>query len=360
MKKFAIMATTTGLCAGLVVAAPSPASAHGTLDLPASRLQMCRFVVPNHPVCQDAWKANAQSIWDWNGLLISDANGRHRQLIPDGELCSANRDEYTFFDRPGDDWPATNLTPDSDGKYTLRWNSTAPHSTAYYRVYVTKQGYNPNQRLAWGDLDLVHDTGARPREYTTTMRFNLPERSGRHMIYVAWQRSDSSEAFYSCSDVQLSSAGSPEQPGPGSPESPESPYNPGSPATPGAPYQPGQPYAPGAPYVPGDSTGAPSTSPPPAGSVIYAPGLPKVKVRKRLRVRIKWQAAEGVDKYRVQVSRDGRSKWRPVAKTDKNRWVGKVKKVKQPRHRYFRVVAINPAGENPSSPVVRARVKVRR
>ena len=91
--------------------------------------------------------------------------------------------------------------------------------------------------------------------------------------------------------------------------------------------------------------------------MIYAPGLPKVKVRKRLRVRIKWQAAEGVAKYRVQVSRDGRSKWRKVAKTTKTRWSGKVKKASAPRHRYFRVVAVNPGGLNPSSPVVRARVR---
>jgi chitin-binding protein len=26
-------------------------------------------------------------------------------------------------------------------------------------------------------------------------------KTGRHLIYVIWQRSDSPEAFYSCSDV---------------------------------------------------------------------------------------------------------------------------------------------------------------
>ena len=354
MRKFAIITTTTGLCAGLLLASPLPASAHGTLDLPASRLQMCRFVVPNHPVCQEAWQANAQAIWDWNGLLISNAANRHRQLIPDGKLCSANRDEYSYFDRPGSDWPATALTPDSDGKYTFRWNSTAPHSTAYYRVYVTKQGFDPNRRLSWGDLDLVHDTGARPRELTTTMRFYLPQRSGRHLIYVVWQRSDSPEAFYACSDVQLSSANLPTEPGPGSPSGPGSPEPPGFPLDPQLPFDPEVPTKPGAPAKGKDG---PATTQPPTDSVIYAPGLPKVKVRNRLRVKITWRPAPYVSRYRVQVSRDGRSKWRTIAKTNKNRWSGKVTKISKPRFRYFRVVAIDQQGLKPSSPVTRARVR---
>lgn len=41
--------------------------------------------------------------------------------------------------------------------------------------------------------------------YTMTAR--LPSgKSGRHLIYAIWQRSDSPEAFYSCSDVIFSSA----------------------------------------------------------------------------------------------------------------------------------------------------------
>ena len=33
------------------------------------------------------------------------------------------------------------------------------------------------------------------------IRCNLPARSGRHVIFATWQRADSPEAFYSCSDV---------------------------------------------------------------------------------------------------------------------------------------------------------------
>ncbi|MBY0465422.1 MAG: lytic polysaccharide monooxygenase, partial [Burkholderiales bacterium] len=36
-----------------------------------------------------------------------------------------------------------------------------------------------------------------------TMRVTVPKRTGHHVLYAAWQRSDSTEAFYSCSDVSF-------------------------------------------------------------------------------------------------------------------------------------------------------------
>ena len=39
-----------------------------------------------------------------------------------------------------------------------------------------------------------------------TFSGTLPERSGRQLLYTVWQRSDSPEAFYSCSDVDFGGA----------------------------------------------------------------------------------------------------------------------------------------------------------
>ena len=63
-------------------------------------------------------------------------------------LCSANRDKYAAFDTPSTEWRATDLTPDADGKYTFNWESTAPHETLYYQLYLTKEGFDPTQPLA--------------------------------------------------------------------------------------------------------------------------------------------------------------------------------------------------------------------
>ena len=38
---------------------------------------------------------------------IGTAAGRHKQLIPDGKLCSAGRDKYRGLDLARGDWPAS-------------------------------------------------------------------------------------------------------------------------------------------------------------------------------------------------------------------------------------------------------------
>lgn len=332
--KTAATATAVGLIAGLTVAAPTSASAHGSIDSPASRVVSCKEANRNHPTCAGAWAANAQSLYDWMEVNIGNAAGNHRQLIPDEKLCSANRSKYAYFDRPAQEWPATALQPDSDGKYTVRWNSTAPHSTAYYRVYLTKPNFDPSKRLSWGDLELVHDTGKRRPERTTTMRMNLPERSGRHMLYTIWQRDDSPEAFYACSDVTFSGTPGVGVPAPGSPD--------------------------GGGSSESDQTQGGDGNSPGGGSVSTAPGSPRVKVLKGLRVRLKWLDTAGAARYKLQVSKDGQSRWRTFAKTGDTKWRGRVKKARKAKHRFFRVVAVNPSGENLRSPAKRVRVKQRK
>ncbi|MAT60706.1 MAG: chitin-binding protein, partial [Micrococcales bacterium] len=207
MRRLISLLTTTTLVAGLAAfVAPTQAAAHGSMDNPASRVYMCKFVTPDDPKCQEAFQANPQSFYDWMEINIGNADGRHRNLIPDGKLCSANRAKYSYFDKTGTDWPATPLEPDANGNFTMTWTSTAPHSTDYYRVFITNQDYDPNKPLAWSDLDLIHDTGTLPGSATTSMEVPLPDREGRHLIYTIWQRNDSTEAFYSCSDVLMGSA----------------------------------------------------------------------------------------------------------------------------------------------------------
>ncbi|MFZ8911091.1 MAG: cellulase family glycosylhydrolase, partial [Candidatus Nanopelagicales bacterium] len=199
------LAISAAALTGVVLAAP--ASAHGSLSQPSSRVWECFFGDRNSPMCAAAWQANPQALYDWTEVNQPAANGNHKALIPDGQLCSAGRSKYAAFDTPSTEWKATPLSPDANGKYTLTWESTAPHATRYFRVYVTKPGFDVTKPLKWSDLELVHDTGARPLEATTTMRVEMPARQGRHILYTVWQRSDSPEAFYSCSDVILDSDG---------------------------------------------------------------------------------------------------------------------------------------------------------
>ncbi|MFI6015732.1 lytic polysaccharide monooxygenase [Streptomyces sp. NPDC051243] len=195
----------------LTALAAAPASAHGSMGDPVSRVSQCYAEGPESPK-SDACKAavaagGTQALYDWNGIRIGDAAGRHQELIPDGRLCSANSEEFKGLDLARADWPATSV---SSGSYTFKYRVTAPHKGTF-KVYITKPGYDPTKPPAWDDLDLANpvatatDPAASGGFYTFSG--TLPERSGKQLLYAVWQRSDSPEAFYSCSDVTFGGGG---------------------------------------------------------------------------------------------------------------------------------------------------------
>jgi len=187
-----------------VLAAPLAAQAHGGLVSPPTRTYVCRFLEPHAKQCEKAWGANPQALYDWMEVNISNAAGRHRALIPDGTLCAAGRDKYGAFDAATDAWPSTPVTA---GPTTMSYTSTAPHNTSYYRLYITREGFDVTQPLRWDDLEPLYDSGPLPLAAHNTFPVTLPARTGHHIIYLVWQRSDSQEAFYGCSDVVFPGAG---------------------------------------------------------------------------------------------------------------------------------------------------------
>ncbi|MFE2134463.1 lytic polysaccharide monooxygenase, partial [Streptomyces sp. NPDC059466] len=201
----------------LTALAAAPASAHGSMGDPVSRVFQCYAEGPESPrsaACKAAVAAGGtQALYDWNGIRIGDANGRHQQRVPDGKLCSAGNDEFKGLDLARPDWPATAV---SAGAYTFRYRVTAPHKGTFV-VYLTKDGYDPSKPPAWGDLDLAHPVATKTDPAATngyyTFSGTLPKRSGKQLLYAVWQRSDSPEAFYSCSDVTFGKSGGPDDGG---------------------------------------------------------------------------------------------------------------------------------------------------
>ncbi|MFE5854215.1 lytic polysaccharide monooxygenase [Streptomyces sp. NPDC056500] len=190
---------------------PSPASAHGSVFGPVSRVSACFAEGPETPksqICKDlVADSGTQPLYDWNEVNIANADGRHQQIIPDGKLCSANRVKYRALDWARTDWPATAVTA---GSYNFNVRVTAAHRGTM-TMYITKQGFDPTKPLKWSDLDSapvgtystpgISDSGF--YRFTGT----LPARTGRHIVYKVWQRHDSTEAFYGCSDVTFGGAG---------------------------------------------------------------------------------------------------------------------------------------------------------
>jgi len=185
-----------------------PANAHGSMSYPISRGYECYLDNPEYPslpACKAVVAAEgAQGSYDWMAENILAANGQSREIIPDGKLCSANKDEFKGLDLARSDWPTTSMVAGS--KVTIKFIGTAPH-LGTFSLYMTKNGYDPTKPLAWSDLQSTPFLQvANPPLVggVYQMPVTLPAGSvGRNLIYTVWQRSDSAEAFYSCSDVML-------------------------------------------------------------------------------------------------------------------------------------------------------------
>lgn len=189
--------------------AAGPALAHGTMDSPISRAAACgpeggRYT--SSQACQTV--GNSQPFADWDNVRVADVGGRDRELIPDGELCSAGVEEFEGLDRAGADWPVTALPAGAD--YTFSYRATIPHQGTF-RLYVTRDGYDPSEPLTWSNLEpepflTVTDPALEGDAYQ--IPGTLPQgKDGRHLIYAVWQNTDTPDTYYSCSDVVFEAPG---------------------------------------------------------------------------------------------------------------------------------------------------------
>ena len=199
-----------------------PATAHGNVTGPASRNYGCferwgsRFQDPvmatEDPMCWQAWQADPNAMWNWNGLYREGVAGNHQGAIPDGQLCSAGHTQsgrYNAMDTVGN-WTAASVA----NSFNVRLFDGALHGADYIWVYVTKPGYNPvTTALKWSDLELVSQIGNTPAAQWTPVstggvQIDLPVRlsgrTGRAMVYTIWQASHLDQSYYFCSDVNFS------------------------------------------------------------------------------------------------------------------------------------------------------------
>lgn len=189
----------------LTVWAAGPARAHGAPTDPVSRVYACSpdgGSPSRSAACRAAVTANGGPFTAWDNLRIAGVNGRDRQVVPDGKLCSGGLPAYKGLDLARADWPSTRLTPGST--LTMRYVSTIPH-TGTFKLYLTEPGYDPTKPLTWSDLPdepfaQVRDPALTDGAYRLTAK--LPsDRSGRHVLFTIWQNSSTPDTYYSCSDV---------------------------------------------------------------------------------------------------------------------------------------------------------------
>jgi predicted carbohydrate-binding protein with CBM5 and CBM33 domain len=220
MKILRIAAAALVAAAAGVLIMPNAASAHGAMMKPGSRTWLCYqdgktangAITPKNPACAAAVaKSGVTSLYNWFAVLRSDGAGRVNGFIPDGQLCSGGTGgpyDFTGYNLGRSDWPVSHLT--AGKQIEVDYNDWAKHPGTF-SLYITKDGYDPTKPLSWGDLESTPfnqstnppaDGGPGTDAGHYYWNATLPSgKSGRHLIYSVWSRSDSTETFYNCSDV---------------------------------------------------------------------------------------------------------------------------------------------------------------
>jgi chitin-binding protein len=167
-------------------------SAHGYVDSPASRAQLCRLGVNTNcgPVQYEPHSIEAKGNFPAGGPADGQITGGG--IFPE------------LFEQTATRWSKVNM---NGGPNTFHWTLTAAHATTEWKYYITKIGWNPNKPIARSDLELFcsfNDGGARPAS-SVTHTCNVPtDRSGYYVILGVWEIADTGNAFYQAIDVNLS------------------------------------------------------------------------------------------------------------------------------------------------------------
>jgi chitin-binding protein len=185
------------------------AQAHGTIVNPASRAYQCwqtwgnQHVNPamqqQDPMCYGAFQANPDTMWNWMSALRDGLGGQFQARTPDGQLCSNGLSRNNTLNQPGE-WKRTNV----GSSFTVQLYDQASHGADYFRVYVTRQGFNPaTQTVGWGNIDLITTTGRYAPAQNISFNVSTSGRSGPHVLFVIWQASHLDQAYMWCSDINI-------------------------------------------------------------------------------------------------------------------------------------------------------------
>jgi len=193
---------------GLFVLPAGTATAHGYISSPPSRQAQCA----QGTVSCGSIKWEPQSVEGPKGLRSCHGGV--------GRFAELNDDSLP--------WRATSV----GSTVTFNWVFTARHATANYEYYVG------NTRVA----SFPGNNQQPPPTLSHTV--NLSGYSGRQKVLAIWNIGDTSNAFYSCVDLQIGGGGSP------APTDP--PTNP--PQTPGGTWAAGAAYTSGSTVTYGSTT----------------------------------------------------------------------------------------------------------
>ncbi|MER8231946.1 lytic polysaccharide monooxygenase [Streptomyces sp. NPDC101490] len=197
MRKNSVGAAVVALgVAGVTFLSTGSAGSHGYTDAPISRQKLCA----------NGTVTNCGNI-QWEPQSVEGSKGFPSGGPADSKICSGGLSQFAQLDDPRNGaWPATQLT--AGQSYSFRWQFTARHATTDFKYYITKNGWNPNQKLTRAALDpqpfLTVPYNNQQPPSTLSHSGTIPAgKTGRHLILAVWTIADTGNAFYACSDVKF-------------------------------------------------------------------------------------------------------------------------------------------------------------
>ena len=219
------MAKQYGVITWVMIATISmTAYGHGSAVSPKSRVYRVFQSNPENPNFQLARNAieidSKQAYYTWNQVSQNipeavnaglPAGFDYSPWVPDGRLASGGRYDseefgiYTYggLDQVSNQWPTTALS--AGETITLDFWATAPHEPSVWDVWMTTPDWDPNTELNWNQMEFLGRPDPILEANHYTWDFTVPtDRSGHHVMWIAWQRDDPvGEVFFSTSDLLI-------------------------------------------------------------------------------------------------------------------------------------------------------------
>ncbi|AIT08946.1 hypothetical protein LO80_02410 [Candidatus Francisella endociliophora] len=200
----------------LAILASSEAYSHGYVESPAARGYMCKLgenlncgSIVNEPQSIEAPDYLFNSYSQRNPL--PSENGTPVQLL-DKMMGSTGVSGFSQLDEQEQSrWAKTVVKPGQQLEF--KWHFTANHSSNYFKYYITKKDWNPDQLLTRSSFE------DKPLDcYFTNSNFdrfdrppqglsktcNLPNREGYQVIMAVWDVADTTNSFYNLIDLEFS------------------------------------------------------------------------------------------------------------------------------------------------------------
>ncbi len=190
--------TTNILFGACALLASSSVWSHGYITMPESRNLLCK-----------QGGNSACGAIQWEPQSLEAPSGFPAQGPADGVIASAALPQFgELNEQTSSRWTKRSMKA---GANNFSWQFTANHASRNWRYYITKTGWNPNQKLSRASFDLtpfctVNGNGVQP-PMQVTHACNVPQRAGYQVILGVWEVADTPNSFYNMVDVMFTDDG---------------------------------------------------------------------------------------------------------------------------------------------------------